>query len=511
MVRRAVMRGYVCVVMDERGTGASFGAWPAPLTDRALQDGREVVDWILRQVWSNGLVGLTGVSYPGMAAQQLAATGHPAVRAIIPMSDTYDLYENLLFPGGVFNEGFTKNWSDVVYLMDRVPQLDFGDEIFRLSPVDADGSGDLLSQAQGEHSSNLHLYEAVQENLFRDDLVTSGVTLDDMSTASVVGSLEGAGVGVYHWGSWLDGGAADGVIRQFMETNGPQRAVIGAWSHDLETNTSPFLPVGSLALPRIQAQVDEALNFFDDLLKKGKTLQGRILRYMVLNTGEWKSTSEWPIPGTEMQRFYLADEGWLSEAPPTSEAGEDTYVVDFEAKSSDDSRWLSPLFGETWYGNRRAEDENLLVYETLPLSEDLEVTGYPVVHLQVASTHTDGAFIVYLEEVDRWGRVTYVTEGILRGIHRKVSEDPGAWKRPTPYHSYRSEDAEPLVPGEVVELAFGLHPTSVVFSANHRIRIAIAGHDAGAFRRVPAEGTPELRVQRNAVYPSYIELPVIRQ
>ena len=110
-VRRALQRGFAWVAIDERGTGSSFGEWPAPLTDRALQDGREIIDWIVSQPWSNGRVGATGVSYPGMAAQQLAAYGHPALRAIVPMSDTYDQYEDLIFPGGVFNEAFTQGLS----------------------------------------------------------------------------------------------------------------------------------------------------------------------------------------------------------------------------------------------------------------------------------------------------------------------------------------------------------------------------------------------------------------
>lgn len=511
LVRRAVSRGFAYVVMDERGTGASFGEWPYPLRDRALADGEAVIDWIIAQPWSNGNVGAAGVSYPGMAAQRLAALGHPALKAVVPMSDMWDQYENLIFPGGVFNEAFIKGWSDVVYLMDRMSELRFEEEVFRLSPVDADENGTLLSAAQAGHAANLHAHEAVKDNTFRDDPVVPGVTLDDISTHSKVDALNRSGTRIYNWGSWLDGGSADGVIRQFMESTGPQRAVIGAWSHDLETNTSPFMQPGSMALPRIEAQWEEALNFFDQLLKKERPLQGRILRYMTLNTGEWKSTSEWPIPGTEMVRLYLAEAGSLTWSAPASADGADRYVVDFDAMSSDESRWLSPLFGNTRYPNRQHEDAGLLVYETAPLTEPLEVTGYPIVHLNVASTHPDGAFIVYLEDVDRYQRVSYVTEGILRGMHRKVSADPGAWQKPVPYHSYRSEDTEPLVPGEVAELAFGMQPTSVLFLAGHRIRMAIAGHDASAFRRVPAVGTPTITVHRNSVWPSYIELPVIRQ
>ena len=511
IVQRAVQRGYAYVIVDERGTGASFGAWPYPLRERALEDVRRVIDWILDQSWSNGLVGATGVSYPGMAAQQLAALGHPALRAILPMSDTYDLYEDLIFPGGVYNEGFTKNWSDIVSAMDRLPALDFGDGVFHLQPVDSDASGTLLSEAQAQHAGNTHLHDALKDNAFRDDVVAFGQTLDDMSPASHASGLDRNGVAVYNWGSWMDAGSADGVIREFQESTGPRRAVIGAWTHDLERNSSPFSSArGQAAVPQLGAQVEEVLDFFDDALKKEKPFQGRILRYMVLNTYEWKSTSTWPVPGTEMVPFYLGEGGELGQLAPTDATGEDAYVVSFEARSSDDPRWLGPLFGDTWYGNRILEDHALLVYQTPPLTQDLEVTGYPVVHLNLISTESDGAFFVYLEDVDFYGRVRYVTEGVLRGIHRKVGEDPSVWARPIPYHSYRSGDAEPMVPGEVTELSFGLQPTSVLFRKGHRIRISIAGHDASVFRRIPSEGTPELRIQRNSEHPSRIELPVIR-
>jgi predicted acyl esterase len=67
-----------------------------------------------------------------------------------------------------------------------------------------------------------------------------------------------------------------------------------------------------------------------------------------------------------------------------------------------------------------------------------------------------------------------------------------------------------MIPGQVTELAIGLEPTSYQFKRGRRIRIAIAGHDDSAFRRIPAQGTPVLRVQRNTVYPSFIELPVVK-
>jgi putative CocE/NonD family hydrolase len=510
-VRRALQRGFVWISMDERGTGASFSEWPSPLTDRALQDAREVIDWIVQQSWSNGRVGATGISYPGMAAQRLAAFGHPALRAIVPMSDTYDQYEDLVFPGGLFNEGFMKGWSDIVFAMDRNSSLTIEGETFVLSPVDADPTGELLDQALAGHAGNLDAYEAIRTIESRDDRGPAGLTLDDFSTHSRADELDDSGVAVYHWGSWLDGGSADGVIRGFMQSTGPRRGAIGSWTHDLSANS--FTGDGDrwTAVPTFEAQWEEALYFFDDLLRKNIPLQDRILRYYTMGERLWKATSTWPIPGTVTDTYYFGAGGTLTTSAPVDPAGEDLYEVDFSAESAVEPRWLGPLFAETWYPDRGARDRGLLVYESPPLTEDVEVTGYPVVHLHLSSTHSDGAFFVYLESVSPQGAVTYVTEGVLRGLHRKVTEEPSDWKRPIPYHSFLAADAQPMAPGEVTTLSIGMEPTSFLFKEFHRIRIALAGHDGSAFRRIPAEGTPTLRVQRNSAFPSLVELPVVKR
>lgn len=509
-VKKALQRGFVWVTMDERGTGASFGGWPAPLTDRALQDAGEVMDWIVQQPWSNGKVGASGVSYPGMAAHQLATLGHPALKAIVPMSDTWDQYQDLIFPGGVFNQGFLESWSEILHTMDRNSFIIIEGELFRLPPVDDDKSETLLKEALAGHAGNLDAYAAFQGISSRDDPGLSGLTLDESSTHTRSGELNASGIAIYHWGSWLDAGSADGVIDAFMSSTGPRRGVIGSWTHDLSANAFAGTDNRWEPVPSFQAQWEEALNFFDDILRKEKPLQDRVLRYYTMGEGLWKSTPTWPVPGTSIETLFLGEDGALTHSTPERPEGEDLYEVDFEVESSATPRWLGPLFSNTWYPDRTERDQALLTYQTGPLGADLEVTGHPVVHLNLSSTHSDGAFFVYLEDVNPQGVVTYVTEGILRGIHRKVTAKGASWRGSLPHHSYLAADIEPMAPGEVVELAISLQPTSFLFRKDHRVRIAIAGHDASSFRRIPATGTPLLKVQRNLTHPSRIELPVVR-
>jgi putative CocE/NonD family hydrolase len=160
------------------------------------------------------------------------------------------------------------------------------------------------------------------------------------------------------------------------------------------------------------------------------------------------------------------------------------------------------------YGDRETADRRLLTYTSAPLAQDVEITGQPVVALHVSSTHTDGAFVVNVEDVAPDGYVRYLTGGQLRAIHRKISAEEPPYTVLGPYHSFKRKDGSPLVPGEITEIPFELMPVSVVVRAGHRLRVAIAGADADTFRRIPEEGVPIITVYRDATHASYIALPV---
>ena len=108
------------------------------------------------------------------------------------------------------------------------------------------------------------------------------------------------------------------------------------------------------------------------------------------------------------------------------------------------------------------------------------------------------------------GRVTYVTDGQLRALHRRVSCKEPPYTMFMPHHTFERADGMPLVPGEVADLIIGLRPTSALFRRGHRVRIAIAGHDESTFSRIPESGDGvSIEVQRNAVHASFVELPVV--
>jgi putative CocE/NonD family hydrolase len=235
------------------------------------------------------------------------------------------------------------------------------------------------------------------------------------------------------------------------------------------------------------------------------------LVYFTMGENRWKSTDVWPIAGTRQRRFYFAADHSLASTKPSA-SGHDTYQVDFEASAGPANRWATQAGGpHIDYGDRTEADSKLLTYTSGPLPRQLELTGQPVVTLRVASTATDGNFFVYLEDVAPDGKTTYVTEGELRALHRKLSMETPPYKTTYPYRTFAAKDAQPLVPGQTATLTFQLQPTSVLFKTGHRIRVAVAGADAGTFLRIPAalQNDVTLTIERGGVEPSLIELPIV--
>lgn len=187
--------------------------------------------------------------------------------------------------------------------------------------------------------------------------------------------------------------------------------------------------------------------------------------------------------------------------------------MDFTASSGTQTRWHTQLGGgDVVYPDRAAEDKKLLIYTSAPLEADLEITGSPVLALEMASTASDGAIHAYLEDVSPEGRVTYIDEGIFRVIHRKEADPKSLPYEPLgPAHSFVRADAEPLTPGRPATIRFSMFPTSVLLRRGHSIRIALAGADASLFQRIPAEGTPAWTVYREPGRASFVELPAKRR
>lgn len=497
--------GYVIMIVDTRGTGASFGTRLSEYSPIEVMDAKTVVDWIITQPWSNGNVGAYGTSYTGTTAELLCATQHPAVKAVIPGWSDFDLYRSPARPYGLIASKFIKKWGLYVRMLDRNRSMFVGGSI---RPV----SEDSLKLALKEHKENMRVYKSVKDGEFRDTDFGS-YDYEICSPVHWKEEIEASQVPMFVLTSWMDAGTAEGTIQRLEHFSNPQKVLFMSTSHGGWSHASPFTVSDSLLYPapRIEVQNQLQLDFFDHYLKgidKGVE-DWPTVRYFNMGEEKYHETDVWPIPQTVNTPFFFQENGGLNEQQPQGDTGSDAYKVDFGTYTSKHNRWTTQMGGPVKnLDNRNEMDERMLTYTSDPVSEDVQITGTPVVRLNLTSTHKDGAVLVYLEDVDENGKSTYITEGGLRLIHRKEAAESDSTFN---MHSFNEEDAQWMEKGEVTEVVFKMWPTSVLIKKGHSIRIAIAGADKSIFDKCPKNGKPTYEIMRNEVHPSFVELPVIKE
>ncbi|BBY15885.1 putative serine esterase [Mycolicibacterium litorale] len=531
--RRFVGAGYAWVDVDVRGSGASFGHRVCEWSPDEIRDGAEVVDWIIRQPWSDGAVGALGSSYSGGAAELLLVNRHPAVRAVAPRFSPFDAYSDIAFPGGVRARWFTETWGRYNAALDRNAPWDAAGWWVRLfvtgvQPVDGDRDRSLRAQAIAAHDANYDIHRQAESLSFRDDVAPSdpyhrageeappliGNPIDEAGSINLFSphnywrDVEASGAAVYSYSGWFDGAYAHSAIKRFHTVSTPvHRLILGPWSHGGGWHIEPFRAPAKSTFDH----EGELLRFFDEHLgqrNSGLASEPRV-RYFTMGEGRWKAASTWP-PAATTRRFYLASGRMLTDAAPQDDRAADEYRVDVTAGTGEHSRWRTQVaIGEAVrYPERSGADRKLLTYTSAPLVSPLEVTGHPMVTLFVSSTADDANLFVYLEDVDTRGRIAYVTEGLLRAACRPISALPPPYRQDVPYRTFNRGDAKPLIAHEITELTFDLVPTSYLVRGGHRLRIAIAGADASHF--AVADGTPPtLAVHRGRLHASHIDLPVV--
>ena len=535
-------RAYVLVVADARGSGASFGYRKDELSPAEVDDIGEIIGWTAQQGWCDGRVATVGTSYMANTTVLSLATASPALTLGVCRAPDFDGYRHLIAPGGVINTWFIEDWGAATAAQDANdikvllaggywPEPSGGAEnALGVRPVDDDIDGTLLAAAIVEHKANFNLAVTADKLMFIDSALPKwDAKTDSTPDANLYfcsnpyfyqDNIEQGNLPVVVRCGWHDFTTQLGALSMFTSFSNPMRVILGPWNHSGDFRADPFQP-GDGTQPEAIPMDDVfelIVNSLDATFKNdphplGDTPtdeQFGVVEYYTLGENQWKTTKEWPLPTTHMQRLYLSADHQLSYSAPEQETAYDIYQVDPSTGTGLNDRWHAaaksyPIF----FPDRQEEDKKLLVYDTPPLEEDLEITGHPVVHLFVRSTASDGQFFVYLETVDPDGRVRLLTEGQLRALHRKVSDETPPFTMFGPYHSLKEKDAEPLIPGNVAEIAFDLFPISVLLKQGQRIRLAIAGADKDVFAPIPGCESPEITLERNRVYASFVDLPLV--
>jgi putative CocE/NonD family hydrolase len=501
--RRFVANGYVHVIAQPRGSAKSEGHYGHEDSDHY-----DTIEWIAQQPWSNGKVGMVGIS--GYAGEQwrAAAQGHPALKAIFPY-DACSAYGGMFgfrdfYPGGVLHA--------FAYLLDVFSTVHES----RGVPAELPAAEETLFRqalANPDFKMYMNLYNILTQRGQRTFIMYRSMVAPWEPDGTVEASEEffrkiripfytGSGAYAYTYKlHWL------GAQHYFRNVSAPSKLLFTGPAH-LER---PF-----------HQYHDEILRWYDYWLKGIDTgiMQEPRVRYWLMGANEWRTGDSWPLPQTEWVEFYLADWEKLTTRSPSARAEVGA------ASMEPDVFTQMPLKKTTSVARLR--------YLTEPLSKDLTVAGPMSLTLFAAIDQPDTNWIVILKDVGpdfsvvtaREGERTVstqlhereLTRGWLKASYRALDE-----KRSTPwepFHKLTKESIRPAPPGEIVEYRIHILATANQFKAGHRICLEITSLDVptgtGAMTNVEyipyhvcSSQTVTHRIYHDAQRPSHLLLPVI--
>jgi putative CocE/NonD family hydrolase len=281
---------------------------------------------------------------------------------------------------------------------------------------------------------------------------------------------------------WMDGAYMNGAIARFLGAPcREKRLLIGPWDHGARVNVSPFR---SQPLPEFPL-LGEILRFFDTHLRGLDTglADEAPVHLHVMRAERWESAPGWPVERSRLT-LHLGGDGALAEREP--ERGTVEHDADFAGGTGENTRYgrLQIRNVQDYYDDWEARSEGNLAFRSAPLDTETVLAGHPVLTLDFACDQPDACGFAYLEDIAPDGRRRYVTEGMLRALHRdgrETSETAGNYRAAWPLPSFRRADAAPLTPGEEVRLEIPILPTAWSFPAGHRIGLRLAGADRDNF------------------------------
>ena len=486
-----VPRGYALVVVDVRGTGASFGCRDSFRSPAERADHAEVIEWVATQPWCDGRLGATGISYLGAAADFAASSGHPALKAIAPISAVWDTYRDHFYPGGCFLSDVARGYAEVCDAMDQ----DRRDVLRRFhyftdpslqgpAPVDDDPEGALLVEAIAGHAANAQMQDFLREFQFRDSALPHDPRFNsDSFSPHAVSTGMREDLAVLSISGWMDGAYTNGAISRFLSAPGRERRLLlGPWDHGARANVSPFR---NRPLPEFPL-LGEILRFFDTHVRGLDTglADEAPVHFHTMRSERWQSADGWPAAGG-CTVLHLGANGTL--AREAGGAGEVDYHANFRSGTGENTRWgrLQIRNVQDYYDDWPARSEGHLAFRSAALPHETTIAGHALLSLPFACSQADACIYAYLEDIAPDGRRRYVTEGMLRALHRAGEEVSDTYRAAWPLPSFRRADAAPLAPGERVRLVIPLLPTAWAFPEGHRIGLRLAGADRDNFTLWP--------------------------
>src|SRR5215469_2882068 len=525
-------RGYVVIVQDTRGRFTSEGEW-TPFINESL-DGVDTIEWAARLPHSNGKVGMYGASYFGFTQWSAAVHQPPALKAMVPFETWNDPLNGVIFRGGALELGIAGSWQlrmglDVLMRRHRGDPQALGRAIYLLAKeIDALGK-------EGYWSLPLREFEPLKgQNVAPFFFESFSRPMDRnhelIGPMHIVGKHEDVTVPSLNVGGWYDIFLQD-TINNFItmreQGSTPEvrqsKLLIGPWSHGNTMNTVGEINFGfgsSGAFIDLQIDfVSMQVRWFDHWLKGIDTgmLNEAPIKLFVMGTNVWRDEQEWPLARAIETRYYLHSnrrantlhgDGYLTtDIPEVDEPSSDHYVYDpaSPVMTRGGALLMSPEYPAGPYDQRPTESrEDVLVYTSGELKDDVEVTGPIKVYLWAISSAPDTDFVARLVDVYPDGYAQNLTDGIIRARYRNFDH---------------GEAPSLIEPGKAYEYEIDLWATSNVFKAGHRMRLDVTSSSFPRWDRNPNTGhdfgsSAELAVAHQTIlhdreHPSYVVLPIV--
>jgi uncharacterized protein len=426
-----IPHGYVCVRVDSRGAGRSPG-YLSPFSPRETRDYYECIEWAGVQPWSNGKVGLIGISYYAMNQWQVAALQPPHLAAICPWEGSADWYRDATHHGGILSTFWATWLPQILTVQHGVGErgsINHNNGKFVAGPETL--SEDELAQNRTNLELDILSHPLVNDEYYRERQVDwSKVTVPILSAANW------GGIGLHLRGN-VEGYKQAASKEKWLEIHGLEH-----WTHF-------YTDYGRNLQKR----------FFDYYLKgeaNGWNSQSPVLlNIRDVNTFTLREEEQWPLAGTKWTKIYLNP----ALQKLTNEVVQEVSFVEYD-----------PFGGG-------------VTFVTDPFAQRIELTGPMAAKLFISSTTTDADLFLTVRLFDqRRNEVLYsgamdprtpISQGWLRASHRKLDADRSTLEQP--YHPH--DEIQALTPQEIYELDIEIWPTSIVIPEGYRLALTVGGSD----------------------------------
>jgi uncharacterized protein len=508
--------GYVAIIQDVRGRYTSEGEW---YTFRhELEDGYDTVEWAAALPYSNGKVGMMGGSYVG-ATQMLAALAHPPhLAGICPVVTASNYHDNWTYHGGALEQWFDQNWATQLAtntlwrLIAKDTNALLGAPVLPLTHYPAFNYTALPAGAEATAEIAPYYLDWLAHPSY--DAYWKQWSIEEHFADIHVPAL--------HIGGWYDI-FLNGTLRNYMgikahggsdEARKGQRLLIQIGGHAGFGRRIGDLEFGDEAIKF--PSTETVLDWYDYLFKgvQNEFSTDKPVRVFVMGANAYHQESDWPPPEAKPTRYFLHSDGpanslrgngSLSLTPPKKESPDKfTYDPANPVRTIGGSLCCDQQHYEPGPRDQRAaEDRNdVLVYSTKPLTEDMEVTGPVTLELWASSSAVDTDFTAKLVDVSPNGFAMNLADGVLRMRYRDSQEKPDL-----------------MNPDQVYKVTVDLWATSNVFQKGHTLRLEVSSSNFPRFDRNLNTGADQATssnfvsatntILHDAEHPSALVLPII--